>query len=183
MLEVDGRVLEISNLDKVMYPGNGFTKAHVIDYYTRVAAFLLPHIKDRPVTLKRFPDGVTGEFFYEKDAPSFTPAWIKTFPIRRRSGESHIRYILINDLPTLVWSASMANLEIHPFLARAPSIDSPTMIVFDLDPGGGSHHSPLSQSFLAPSGFFAAIRPSVFSESLRFQGNPCAHSAESANNV
>src|ERR687896_2745385 len=78
MLEVDGRVLEISNLDKVMYPGNGFTKAHVIDYYTRVAAFLLPHIKDRPVTLKRFPDGVTGEFFYEKDAPSFTPAWIKT---------------------------------------------------------------------------------------------------------
>src|SRR5688572_2765933 len=121
-----------------MYPGTGFTKGQVIDYYTRVAPYLLPHLKDCPITLKRFPDGVAGEHFYEKDAPSFTPAWVKTFPIPRSGGNSMIDYILINDLPTLVWSANLANLEIHPFLSKAPDIDVPTMVVFDLDPGEGA---------------------------------------------
>ncbi|HWP57872.1 MAG TPA: non-homologous end-joining DNA ligase [Candidatus Acidoferrales bacterium] len=137
-LRVGGRELELSNLDKLMYPEAGFTKAHVIDYYRRVSRYLLPHVKNRPITLKRFPDGVRGESFYEKNAPSFTPAWVKTFAISRTGGESAIRYILINDLPTLVWSANLANLEIHPFLAKAPRIDVPTMIVFDLDPGEGA---------------------------------------------
>lgn len=121
-----------------MYPGTGFTKGQVIDYYTRVAPYLLPHLKDRPITLKRFPDGIAGEHFYEKDAPSFTPVWVKTFPIPRSGGNSMIDYILINDLPTLVWSANLANLEIHPFLSKAPDIDVPTMVVFDLDPGEGA---------------------------------------------
>jgi bifunctional non-homologous end joining protein LigD len=118
-----------------MYPETGFTKGQVIDYYTRVAPYLLPHLKDRPITLKRFPDGVAGEHFYEKDAPSFTPAWLNTFPIPRSGGNSMINYILVNDLPTLVWSANMANLELHPFLSKVPDIDVPTMVVFDLDPG------------------------------------------------
>jgi bifunctional non-homologous end joining protein LigD len=136
-LKVGNQTIPVTNLDKVLYP-SGFTKGLVIDYYIRVADYLLPHLKDRPVTLKRYPDGVRGQFFYEKDAPGFTPKWVKTFPVPRRSGESDIHYILINDLPTLVWSANLANLEIHPFLHRVPHIKKPTVIVFDLDPGEGA---------------------------------------------
>src|SRR5687767_15939589 len=120
-LKVEEREIAVSNLEKVLYP-SGFTKAQVIDYYIRVAAYLLPHLKECPVTLKRYPDGVTAEHFYEKDAPSFTPNWVQTFPVPRRSGESDINYILINNPPTLVWSANLANLEIHPFLHRVPKI-------------------------------------------------------------
>src|SRR4051794_34498874 len=113
-LDVQGRPVPVSNLEKVLYPAAGFTKAHVIDYYIRVSSYLLPYLKDRPVTLKRFPDGVAGEQFYEKDAPGFTPEWVQTFAVPRRAGGPDIRYILINDLPTLVWSANLANIEIHP---------------------------------------------------------------------
>ena len=139
-LTIKGKRIKVSNLEKLMYPGEKFTKARVIDYYVRISKFLLPHLKDRPVTLKRFPDGVFGDFFYEKDAPAFTPAWVKTFPVpRRESVGGDIRYILINDLPTLVWLANLANLEIHPFLHRVPRIDRPTSIVFDCDPGAGAN--------------------------------------------
>jgi bifunctional non-homologous end joining protein LigD len=134
-----GREVSLSNLDKVMYPRVGFTKGQVIDYYTRVARYILPHLKDRPITMKRFPNGIEGKYFYEKDAPSFTPQWVKTYPIPRTSEESMIDYILINDLPTLVWSANLANLEVHPFLAKVPNVDVPTMVVFDLDPGEESN--------------------------------------------
>ena len=138
ILKLEGRELDLSNLDKVMYPKAGFTKGQVIDYYARIAPHILPHLKDRPVTLKRYPDGVTGEHFYEKNAPSFTPAWLKTFPTPSETRGGIINYILINDLPTLIWSANLANLEIHPFLSKAPEIDVPTMVVFDLDPGEGA---------------------------------------------
>jgi bifunctional non-homologous end joining protein LigD len=134
-LKVDGRVLQLSNLEKVMFPASGFTKGQVIDYYIRISPVLLPHLKDRPLTLKRYPDGIDGQHFYEKNAPSHTPSWVKTAPVWRKSGESQIRYILVNDLPTLVWCANLANLEMHVFLAKAPKIEIPTMIVFDLDPG------------------------------------------------
>jgi bifunctional non-homologous end joining protein LigD len=137
-VRVGNKEVALSNLDKVLFPENVFTKGQVVDFYKRIAPCILPHLRNRPITLKRFPNGVTAEHFYEKNAPSFAPAWIKTFPIRRSSGQSVINYILINDLPSLVWSANMANLEIHPFLARVPKIDVPTMVVFDLDPGEGS---------------------------------------------
>ncbi len=131
--------LELSNADKVMYPGSGFTKGQVIDYYVAVSEYILPHLKERPITQKRYPNGVTGKHFYEKNAPSFAPPWIKTFPIPRSGRRGGvINYILINDLPTLVWSANLANLEMHPLLAKAPKIDMPTMMVFDLDPGEGA---------------------------------------------
>jgi len=121
-----------------MYPQTGFTKGQVIDYYTGIARYILPHLENRPITLKRFPDGIGAQHFYEKDAPSFTPQWVKTFQIARTSENYVINYILINDLPTLIWSANLANLEIHPFLAKAPHIERPTMVVFDLDPGDGA---------------------------------------------
>jgi bifunctional non-homologous end joining protein LigD len=137
-LNIEGREVPVTNLDKVLYPGRRFKKAQMIDYYIRVAPYLLPHLLNKPVTLKRFPDGVTGEAFYEKDLPSFAPEWIKTFPVPRRAGGPKINYILINDLPTLVWCANAATLELHPFLHRAPNIEVPTSVVFDLDPGEGS---------------------------------------------
>src|SRR2546423_13367654 len=139
-VKIGKRRIEVSNLGKVLYPGGKFTKAKVIDYYVRISEYLLPHLKHRPVTLKRFPDGVFGEFFYEKDAPAFTPSWVQTFAVPRKETKGpDIRYILINDLPTLVWLANLANLEIHPFLHRVPRIDQPTSIVFDCDPGEGAN--------------------------------------------
>src|ERR1051325_9475522 len=139
-LTVGGRRVPVSNLDKILYPGEKFTEAKVIDYYVRISKFLLPHLKNRPVTLKRFPDGVFGEAFYEKDAPAFTPAWVKTVPVpRRETTGADIRYILINDLPTLVWLANLACLEIHPFLHLASHLNRPTSIVFDCDPGEGAN--------------------------------------------
>ena len=137
-LTVEGRKIPLTNLDKVLFPAAHFTKGQVIDYYIRMADFILPHLRDRPVTLKRFPNGVGGEFFYEKDAPKFTPDWVRTFPVPRRDrSHTDINYIVIDDLPTLVWSGNLANLEIHPFLHRVPHLDRPTAIVFDLDPGEG----------------------------------------------
>jgi bifunctional non-homologous end joining protein LigD len=137
LLKAGGRKIPISNPDKVLYPGARFTKAKVIDYYAKVAPVLLPHFKSRPVTLVRYPDGVFKEAFYEKNAPGFTPGWIHTFPVPRSEG-GHIRYILVDNLPTLLWVANLAALELHPFLHRAPKIDRPTHLVFDLDPGEGA---------------------------------------------
>src|SRR5436853_1358402 len=129
------KTVTISNPDKVLYPAGKFTRADVVDYYTRIARALLPHLKNRPITLKRFPNGVYGEAFYEKHAPGFTPDWVKTFPVPRREGGPDINYILINNVRTLTWAANMAALELHPFLHCAPRIERPTGVVFDLDPG------------------------------------------------
>src|SRR5262249_820339 len=128
----------LSNLQKVLYPGNGFTKAQVIDYYIRIAPALLPHLSKRPITMKRFPDGVHGKAFYEKDAPKYTPAWVHTTEVPRQTGGKPIRYICVDDLATLVWCANLASLELHPFLHRAGDLDQPDAIVFDLDPGEGT---------------------------------------------
>ena len=137
-LLVGGRRIAVSNLDKILYSGEKF-KAKVIDYYIRISKYLLPHLKNRPVTLKHFPDGVFGEFFYEKDAPEFTPNWVRTTPVPRRETDGpDIRYILINDLPTLVWVANLASLELHTFLHTAAHLDRPMAIVFDCDPGEGA---------------------------------------------
>jgi bifunctional non-homologous end joining protein LigD len=128
-VQVEERRLSLSNLDKVMYPAVGFTKGQVIDYYTRVAPVLLPHLRDRPLTMKRYPDGVEGQFFYEKRCPSHAPEWIR----RERVGK--IEYIVCDDLPTLVWLANMADLELHPSLSLVDDIDRPAVMAFDLDPG------------------------------------------------
>ena len=134
-LEIGGRSLQVSNLEKLMYPASAFSKADVMDYYIKVSKYILPHLKDRPLTLKRYPDGVTGEHFYEKDAPSHTPDWVDLAVVPRKGREGDIHYVTINDVASLVWAANLANLEMHVFLARAPKIQQPTFIVFDLDPG------------------------------------------------
>jgi bifunctional non-homologous end joining protein LigD len=132
-LEVGGQKVEVRNLEKVFYPKTGFTKGHLIDYYIRVSPLLLPHLKNRPITLKRYPDGVTGIFFYEKQCPP-GPGWLKTTAVPRQDG-SQIDYCMINNLAALVWAANLANLELHTFLHKAPHITRPTALAFDLDPG------------------------------------------------
>lgn len=134
-VEVDGRQLKLSNLDKVLYPEVGFTKAQVIDYYTRIAPVLLPHLKNRPLTLKRYPDGVDGNFFYEKQCPSYRPKWVKTTSVWSEGNQRDVHYCVANDLPTLVWAANLADLELHTSLSVQRNIERPTMLVFDLDPG------------------------------------------------
>src|SRR5438552_2001397 len=137
-IKIGKTLVAVSNLEKALYPAGPFTKAQVIEYYVGVSRWLLPHFKNRPVTLVRYPNGVFGKSFFEKDAPGFTPAWIRTFPVPRRNG-GVINYILINDLPTLAWVANLAALELHPFLHRVPKIEMPTHVVFDLDPGEGAN--------------------------------------------
>ena len=134
-LLVDGRRLPVSNLDKIFYPKTGFTKGDVINYYIRVAPVLLPHLKDRPLTLKRYPNGVEGMFFYEKRCPTFRPPWLKTAAIWSEGNNEDINFCLANDLPSLVWAANLADLELHTFLSKKQNPNRPTMIVFDLDPG------------------------------------------------
>ena len=135
-VEVEGRELSLSNLDKVMYPETGFTKGQVIDYYTRIAPVLLPHLHDRPLTLKRYPNGVDGGHFYEKQCPSHRPDWVRAEPVELSS--KTINFCICDDLPTLVWLANLADLELHPSLSKVPEVERPTLMAFDLDPGDGT---------------------------------------------
>jgi len=136
-VEIEGRKLVLSNLDKVLYPAAGFTKAQVIDYYQRIAPVLLPHIASRPVTIKRYPDGVDAKFFFQKNAPAH-PDWVPTArlpsPGSTKSRET-IEYVLGGDLPTLIWAANLAALELHVPMWRYPHTGEPDLLVFDLDPG------------------------------------------------
>lgn len=133
-LEVAGTKVEVSNIDKILYPKAGFRKGDVIDYYIRISPVLLPHLKDRPITLKRYPDGVDGFFFYEKKCPSHRPRWVRTTRVPKSEG-GEVNYCMMNDLPALVWAANLADLELHTFLHKAPAIRRPTFLAFDLDPG------------------------------------------------
>src|SRR5438045_5684550 len=134
-LIVEDRKIQVANLDKVLYPKAGFAKGQVIDYYIRIAPVLLPHLRDAPLTMKRYPDGVDGEFFYEKNCPSRRPKWVQTAKVWSEGNQRTMHYCLANDLPTLVWAANLADLELHTSLSRKNNIERPTIMVFDLDPG------------------------------------------------
>jgi bifunctional non-homologous end joining protein LigD len=135
IVEVQGRKLKLTNLEKVLYPAAGFTKGQVLDFYVRIAPVLVPHLAGRPLTMKRYPEGVDQEYFFEKNAPMHRPDWVKTAPVWSESNHRTIHFILADDLPTLVWIANLASIELHPSLSLAADIATPTMIVFDLDPG------------------------------------------------
>ena len=126
-----------SSPEKKYFP-SGYTKLEMIQYYVGIAKVMLPHLKNRPLTLIRFPEGVRGESFYEKNAPRHAPAWIKTFAVPRREHEGNIHYILANNVETLAWCANLGAIEFHPFLHRVPKLDQPTQVAFDLDPGDGA---------------------------------------------
>jgi bifunctional non-homologous end joining protein LigD len=131
------RPVTFSNPGKEYFP-SGYTKGEMIRYYLDVAPHILPHLKNRPVTLIRFPDGVKGESFYEKNAPRHAPDWVETGKVPRRHHEGFINYILINNAETLAWCANLGAIELHPFLHCFPKIDTPTHVAFDLDPGEGA---------------------------------------------
>jgi len=135
VVEIEGRQLKLSNLDKVLYPATGFTKGQVIDYYAHIAPVLVPHLAGRPLTLKRYPNGVDTQYFFEKNATAHRPEWVKTAPIWSEGNSRTVNYILADDLPTVVWMANLAAIELHPSLSLAKKIECPTMMVFDLDPG------------------------------------------------
>jgi bifunctional non-homologous end joining protein LigD len=145
-VQVDGRTLTLTNLAKVLYPATGFTKAEVLAYYQEVAPVLLPHIADRPLTLKRYPDGVEGEAFFAKHAPAHRPDWIRTVRVDSRSSRArgeNVTYLVVDDLAALIWVANLAGLELHAPMWRLPSGSAvpdgperePDLLVFDLDPG------------------------------------------------
>src|ERR1700676_3524370 len=134
-LIVEGKKLPVSNLDKVLYPKVGFTKGDVINYYIQIAAARLAHLEGRALTMKRYPNGVDKEFFYEKNCPSHRPKWVKTAKVWSEGNNRMMNYCLAQDLPTLVWAANLADLELHTSLARKRDVARPTMMVFDLDPG------------------------------------------------
>jgi bifunctional non-homologous end joining protein LigD len=137
-VRVAGRTLKLSNRDKILYPETGFTKGQVIDYYAAVGPVLVRHTTGRPLTLKRYPDGVAGKYFYEKRCPTHRPAWVATAPIWSGRTAGEIDYCLANDLPTLLWAANLASIELHTSLSLATDLPRPTAVVFDLDPGDGA---------------------------------------------
>jgi bifunctional non-homologous end joining protein LigD len=143
LTEIDGRELSLSNLDKVMYPDTGFTKSQVLDYYARIADVMVPHLRHRPTTLRRYPHGVEGMSFFEKHAPEHQPDWIATIDVPSKRGEHEpINYTAIRDRPSLLWAANLAAIEFHVPLwhvAKGKPIPAPPdYMVFDLDPGPGT---------------------------------------------
>jgi bifunctional non-homologous end joining protein LigD len=134
VVEIEGRQVKLTNLDKVLYPETGFTKGEVIDYYARVAPTMLLHLQDRCTTFRRFPNGVDDKSFFEKRCPSHRPDWVETAPGPGDRGGA-IDYCKLSSVAALVWAGNLAALELHTPMSRADDIDNPTMVVFDLDPG------------------------------------------------
>ena len=136
-VEVDGRELKLTNLDKVLYPKAGFTKGEMIDYYARVAPAVIPHLKGRAVTLRRLPEGVENleAAFFEKRCPKHRPDWMKTVTVSAGPRAGDIAFCTVGDLPSLIWLAQLATIELHPSLSLAKAPERPTVLAFDLDPG------------------------------------------------
>jgi bifunctional non-homologous end joining protein LigD len=167
---VEGKRLKLSNLDKVLYPETGFTKGQVIDYYTRIAPAVLPHLRNRTLTLKRYPNGVDQPFFYEKQSPKHRPEWVKTQAVWSGGNERDVDYTLCNDLPTLVWLANLADLELHTNLSLATDINAPTMMVYDLDPGPPASIVECSRVGLWIRDIFAQLKIETFPKTSGSKG-------------
>ncbi len=170
VIEVEGRPIKISNLDKVLYPKDGFTKGQVMDYYARVAPVLLPHLAGRPLTLKRYPEGVEGFYFYEKNCPPYRPEWMKTAKIWSEGNHRFMYYCVVADLPSLVWLANLADLELHTSLSVAPDMKRPTVIAFDLDPGPPANIVQCCQVGLWVREIFAGFGMEAFAKTSGSKG-------------
>ncbi len=169
-IEIQGRTIRLSNLEKVLYPEAGFTKAQVIEYYLRIAPVLLPHLKDRPLTMKRYPEGVNAGHFYEKNCPKHRPEWVQTAPIWSEGHGRWQHYCMANDLPTLIWAANLADLELHVSLSLAQKIGEPTTIVFDLDPGEPANIVQCCQAGLWVRRIFDALGLEAFAKTSGSKG-------------
>ena len=138
VLTIEGREVRLSHLDKVLYPEDGYTKTDLIRYYIDVSAHLLPYLRDRPLTLKPYPDGIHGASFYQKEKPGFTPPWVRTWRSRAETKDEEIEYVVCNDLATLVWLANYTALEMHPWLSRLDDPEHPDFVMIDIDPQPGA---------------------------------------------
>jgi bifunctional non-homologous end joining protein LigD len=170
MIEIEGKRLKLSNLEKVLYPVAGFSKAQVIDYYARVAPVLLPHLRNRPLTMKRYPEGVNGLFFYEKNCPKHRPEWVETARVWSEGNQRWQDYCVIRDLATLVWAANLADLELHTSLSMADDLGRPTMLVFDLDPGAPANIVQCSQVGLRVRKIFEQLGMQAFPKTSGSKG-------------
>lgn len=140
---VEGKEINLTNLDKKFWPGEGLTKAHLIKYYSEMALLILPYLKNRLLVMKRYPDGIGGHSFYQKDCPSYAPEWVKTFPVEH--SRKIINYIICNDIATLIWLANQGCIEIHAWLSTLNNLDCPDVAVMDLDPAEGVSFSEVSK--------------------------------------
>lgn len=139
-VSIESREFALSNLDKVLWPDNGYTKGELINYYVQAAPYLIPHLSRRPLVLTRFPDGINSKSFYQKNAPDYLPEWVDTYSWYSADSKRNIRFILAEETATLAWLANQACIELHPWLSRVDSIEYPDYIVIDLDPSPGSHY-------------------------------------------
>src|SRR5215218_4831732 len=169
VVEVDGRELKLTNLDKVLYPRTGFTKGEVVDYYAKVAEAMVPHLRGRAVTLRRFPEGVDDldSAFFEKRCPKHRPKWVKTTRVEAGPDAGKIDFCVCDGRPTLVWMAQLAAIELHPSLSLGRAPTRPTVLAFDLDPG-------------APARAVPSLRPRVLPEDLGLEGDAGLRAAEHA---
>jgi bifunctional non-homologous end joining protein LigD len=169
-VEIEERTLKLTNLEKTLYPSSGLTKADLVDYYAQIAPVLLAHLRDRPLTLKRYPNGVQGEYFYEKQSPKHRPDWVKTTTIWSEHSKREIHYTLCQDLPTLVWLANLADIELHPSLSLAGAPERPTMLAFDLDPGAPASIVECCEVALELHEMFQALGLSAFAKTSGSKG-------------
>ena len=200
---IGGRELSVSNLEKVLYPETGFTKGHLIDYYVRIAPVMLPHVRERPLTMKRFPDGVEGKSFFEKHIPSHAPEWVHSVEVPSNDARDLIPYAMVDDLPTLAWAANLGTIELHVPLwhvGRHRKLPArPDHMVFDLDPGEGTSIVDCcevagyvmeelgrqgTESFAKTSGskglqLYTAVGPKTTWDSLRDRAHEIARKLES----
>ena len=169
-LRIDGKPVRVSNLDKVLYPSVGFTKGEVIDYYIRISRYLLPHLKDRALSLKRYPNGVEKEFFYEKRCPPYRPKWVGTVDMWSKGNRETIHLCTVKDLASLVWAANLANLELHTYLFKRQKLSCPTVLVFDLDPGEGVNILDCARLALLLRGLFEKLKLKSFAKTSGSKG-------------
>ncbi len=169
-LEVEGKQVPVTNLDKVYYPKAKFTKGEMLAYYIKIAPVLLPHLEGRPLTMKRYPNGVEAPFFYEKQCPRPKPPFVETCRVARHHKPGDIQFCLVNNLPTLVWAANLGDLELHTFLSKAPNVHKPTEIVFDLDPGPPANAVQCAQVALWLREMFSNLGLEVFIKSSGSKG-------------
>jgi bifunctional non-homologous end joining protein LigD len=170
VVDIEGKHLKLSNLDKVLYPEAGFSKGQVIDYYVRIAPVLLPHLRNRPLTMKRYPNGVSGQFFYEKNCPQHRPEWVQTARVWSEGNKRWMDYCMAQDLATLVWAGNLADLELHTSLSLASDIMRPTFVVFDLDPGPPANIVQCCQVGMWVRDIFAQLKLQSFAKTSGSKG-------------
>ncbi|MGE5543738.1 MAG: non-homologous end-joining DNA ligase [Bacillota bacterium] len=138
IVKVQGQEVSISNLDKVFWEDEGYTKGHLINYYVQVFPYLVPHLAERPLVVTRYPSGASGKWFYQKNAPEGTPDWVNTYPWYSSHSDRYLNFVICDNLATMVWLANQACIELHPWMSRVGSLDRPDFVVFDLDPSEGA---------------------------------------------